>query len=77
MLGLLMGRWRLFMELIDPMVELLRFLSPTAMITIALMFFYPDAGVTSAAQIIVIGLLGLVIFTALLNLFKPARARPK
>jgi NitT/TauT family transport system permease protein/taurine transport system permease protein len=39
LLGILMGRFRFFMELVDPMIELLRFLSPTAMITIALIWF--------------------------------------
>ena len=37
--GLLMGRIRLFRELVDPCVEILRYLSPTAMITIAIIWF--------------------------------------
>ncbi len=38
-LGLLMGRLRLVNELADPIVEFLRFLSPTAMIPIAVIWF--------------------------------------
>jgi ABC-type nitrate/sulfonate/bicarbonate transport system permease component len=37
--GLLLARVRLFRELMDPIVELLRFLSPTAMISIAVIWF--------------------------------------
>jgi NitT/TauT family transport system permease protein/taurine transport system permease protein len=38
-LGLLMGRIRLLHDLADPIVELMRFLSPTAMIPIAVVWF--------------------------------------
>lgn len=37
-LGVLMGRLRILNELLDPFVELLRFLSPTAMIPIAIIW---------------------------------------
>ncbi|HTY65886.1 MAG TPA: ABC transporter permease [Alphaproteobacteria bacterium] len=38
-LGVLLGRVRLLNELLDPIVELLRYLSPTAMIPIAVIWF--------------------------------------
>ncbi len=38
-LGLFMGRLRLFNELADPIVEFMRFLSPTAMIPITIIWF--------------------------------------
>jgi NitT/TauT family transport system permease protein/taurine transport system permease protein len=38
-LGLFMGRIKLVNELVDPMIEFLRFLSPTAMIPIAVIWF--------------------------------------
>jgi ABC-type nitrate/sulfonate/bicarbonate transport system permease component len=39
MLGVLMGRMRILNELADPVVEILRYLSPTAMIPIAVIWF--------------------------------------
>lgn len=38
-LGVLLGRVRLLNELLDPVIELLRYLSPTAMIPIAVIWF--------------------------------------
>ncbi|UPJ71893.1 ABC transporter permease [Bradyrhizobium sp. 187] len=38
-LGVLLGRIRLLHDLLDPIIELLRYLSPTAMIPIALIWF--------------------------------------
>ena len=38
-IGVLLGRIRLFHDLFDPIVELLRYLSPTAMISIAVIWF--------------------------------------
>jgi NitT/TauT family transport system permease protein/taurine transport system permease protein len=38
-IGVLLGRIRLFHDLFDPIVELLRYLSPTAMIPIAVIWF--------------------------------------
>ena len=38
-IGVLLGRFRLIHELFDPIVELLRYLSPTAMIPIAVIWF--------------------------------------
>lgn len=38
-LGILMGRLQLLNELLDPIIEALRYLSPTAMITIAVIWF--------------------------------------
>lgn len=38
-IGVLLGRFRLLHELLDPIVELLRYLSPTAMIPIAVIWF--------------------------------------
>jgi NitT/TauT family transport system permease protein/taurine transport system permease protein len=38
-LGVLLGRIRLLHDLLDPIIELLRFLSPTAMIPIAVIWF--------------------------------------
>jgi ABC-type nitrate/sulfonate/bicarbonate transport system permease component len=38
-LGVLVGRIRLVHDLLDPMIELLRYLSPTAMIPIAIIWF--------------------------------------
>ena len=38
-LGVLLGRVRLLHDLLDPIVELLRYLSPTAMIPIAVIWF--------------------------------------
>jgi NitT/TauT family transport system permease protein/taurine transport system permease protein len=38
-LGVLLGRVRLLNELLDPIIELLRYLSPTAMIPIAVIWF--------------------------------------
>ncbi len=38
-LGVLLGRIRLLNELLDPVIELLRYLSPTAMIPIAVIWF--------------------------------------
>jgi ABC-type nitrate/sulfonate/bicarbonate transport system permease component len=40
--GVLLGRIRLLHELLDPIMELLRYLSPTAMITIAVIWFGID-----------------------------------
>ena len=37
--GVLLGRIRILHELLDPILELLRYLSPTAMITIAVIWF--------------------------------------
>ena len=39
MLGVLLGRIRMLHDLFDPIIELLRFLSPTAMIPIAVIWF--------------------------------------
>ena len=39
-LGVLLGRIRILHELLDPIMELLRYLSPTAMITIAVCLLY-------------------------------------
>lgn len=39
LLGVLLGRVRLLNELLDPIIELLRYLSPTAMIPIAVIWF--------------------------------------
>jgi ABC-type nitrate/sulfonate/bicarbonate transport system permease component len=39
MLGVLLGRIRVLNELLDPVIELLRYLSPTAMIPIAVIWF--------------------------------------
>lgn len=39
LLGVLMGRMRILHELLDPIMELLRYLSPTAMIPIAVIWF--------------------------------------
>lgn len=39
MLGVLLGRIKLLHDLLDPIIELLRFLSPTAMIPIAVIWF--------------------------------------
>ena len=58
-LGIFMGRFRFFMELIDPMIELLRFLSPTAMITIALIWF--GIGETSKYFLVFWGVLFIVM----------------
>jgi NitT/TauT family transport system permease protein/taurine transport system permease protein len=38
-LGLLMGRMRLLSQLFDPIIEVMRYLSPTAMIPIAVIWF--------------------------------------
>lgn len=38
-LGVLLGRLRLLQDLLDPIIELLRYLSPTAMIPIAVIWF--------------------------------------
>ena len=38
-LGVILGRFRLVNELLDPIIELLRYLSPTAMIPIAVIWF--------------------------------------
>lgn len=59
--GLLMGRLRLFMELADPVLELLRYLSPTAMITIAIIWF--GIGETSKYFLVFWGVLFIVIIS--------------
>jgi ABC-type nitrate/sulfonate/bicarbonate transport system permease component len=57
--GLLMGRIRLFRELVDPTVEILRYLSPTAMITIAVIWF--GIGETSKYFLVFWGVLFIVL----------------
>lgn len=58
-IGLLMGRIRLFRELVDPTVEILRYLSPTAMITIAVIWF--GIGETSKYFLVFWGVLFIVL----------------
>lgn len=61
-LGVLLGRIRLVNELLDPVIELLRYLSPTAMIPIAVIWF--GIGETSKYFLIFWGTFFIVLVNA-------------
>ena len=63
LLGVIMGRIRLINELADPIVELLRYLSPTAMIPIAVIWF--GIGETSKYFLIFWGTLFFVLINTI------------
>ena len=54
-LGVLLGRLRMLNELLDPIIELMRYLSPTAMIPIAVIWF--GIGETSKVLVIFLAML--------------------
>ena len=60
-LGVLLGRIRLVNDLLDPIIELLRYLSPTAMIPIAVIWF--GIGETSKYFLIFWGTFFIVLIT--------------
>lgn len=69
-LGVLMGRIRIFRELTDPVVELLRYTSPTAMISIAIIWF--GIGESSKYFLVFWG----VVFIVLVNTWEGVRQTP-
>jgi NitT/TauT family transport system permease protein/taurine transport system permease protein len=72
-LGLFMGRIRLVNELVDPMIEFLRFLSPTAMIPIAVIWF--GIGELSKYFLIFWGTIFIVLINTIAGVIRTPKAR--
>jgi NitT/TauT family transport system permease protein/taurine transport system permease protein len=74
-LGVLMGRIRLISELTDPIVEVLRYLSPTAMIPIAVIWF--GIGETSKYFLIFWGTFFFVLINTVAGVVRTPVARQR
>jgi ABC-type nitrate/sulfonate/bicarbonate transport system permease component len=74
-LGVLMGRIRLVNELTDPVVEVLRYLSPTAMIPIAVIWF--GIGETSKYFLIFWGTFFFVLINTIAGVVRTPIARQR
>src|SRR2546428_3136990 len=72
-LGVLMGRIRVVHDLLDPVIEFFRFLSPTAMIPIAVIWF--GIGETSKSFLIFGGTFFIVLINAVRGVIAPPWAR--
>lgn len=72
-LGLFMGRIRLINELVDPIIEFLRFLSPTAMIPIAVIWF--GIGELSKYFLIFWGTIFIVLINTIAGVIRTPKAR--
>jgi ABC-type nitrate/sulfonate/bicarbonate transport system permease component len=72
-LGLLMGRLKMLEDLFDPIIEFLRFLSPTAMIPIAVIWF----GIGEAPKYFLIfwGTFFIVLINTVAGVLKTPKAR--
>jgi len=72
-LGLLMGRMKMLEDLFDPIIEFLRFLSPTAMIPIAVIWF----GIGEAPKYFLIfwGTFFIVLINTVAGVLKTPKAR--
>jgi NitT/TauT family transport system permease protein/taurine transport system permease protein len=73
LLGLFMGRIRLISELVDPIIEFLRFLSPTAMIPIAVIWF--GIGESSKYFLIFWGTIFIVLISTVAGVMRTPIAR--
>ena len=74
-LGVLLGRIRILHDLLDPIVELLRYLSPTAMIPIAVIWF--GIGETSKYFLIFWGTFFIVLVNATAGVWRTPIARQR
>jgi NitT/TauT family transport system permease protein/taurine transport system permease protein len=74
-LGVLLGRLRLLHDLLDPIMELLRYLSPTAMIPIAVIWF--GIGETSKYFLIFWGTFFIVLVNATAGVWRAPIARQR
>ena len=75
LLGVLMGRLRLLNEMMDPIVELLRYHSPTAMISIAVIWF--GIGETSKYFLIFWGTFFIVLINAIAGVLRTPLTRQR
>jgi NitT/TauT family transport system permease protein len=73
--GVLLGRIRLLHDLLDPIIELLRFLSPTAMIPIAVIWF--GIGELSKYFLIFWGTLFIVLISTIAGVWRAPIARQR
>jgi NitT/TauT family transport system permease protein/taurine transport system permease protein len=74
-LGVLLGRLRLVNDLLDPVIELLRYLSPTAMIPIAVIWF--GIGETSKYFLIFWGTFFIVVINTTAGVWRAPIARQR
>ena len=74
-LGVLLGRLKVLNELLDPIIELLRFLSPTAMIPIAVIWF--GIGETSKYFLIFWGTFFIVLINTTAGVWRAPIARQR
>jgi NitT/TauT family transport system permease protein len=74
-LGVLLGRIRLLHDLLDPIIELLRYLSPTAMIPIAVIWF--GIGETSKYFLIFWGTFFIVLINTTAGVWRAPVARQR
>jgi ABC-type nitrate/sulfonate/bicarbonate transport system permease component len=74
-LGVLLGRIRLLHDLLDPIIELLRYLSPTAMIPIAVIWF--GIGETSKYFLIFWGTFFIVLINTTAGVWRAPIARQR
>ena len=74
-LGVLMGRLRIVNELLDPVIEVLRYLSPTAMIPIAVIWF--GIGETSKYFLIFWGTFFFVLINTIAGVMRTPLARQR
>ena len=75
LIGVLLGRVRLLHELLDPIVELLRYLSPTAMIPIAVIWF--GIGELSKYFLIFWGTFFIVLINTTVGVWRAPAARQR
>jgi NitT/TauT family transport system permease protein/taurine transport system permease protein len=73
--GVIMGRLRVVYELLDPVVEILRYLSPTAMIPIAVIWF--GIGETSKYFLIFWGCFFFVLINTIAGVLRTPLARER
>src|SRR5919204_7026184 len=73
-MGVLLGRIRLLHDLLDPIIELLRYLSPTAMIPIAVIWF--GIGEMSKYFLIFWGTFFIVIINTVAGVWRRRSCRP-
>jgi NitT/TauT family transport system permease protein/taurine transport system permease protein len=74
-IGVLMGRLRIVNELLDPVIEVLRYLSPTAMIPIAVIWF--GIGETSKYFLIFWGTFFFVLINTVAGVIRTPVARQR
>jgi NitT/TauT family transport system permease protein/taurine transport system permease protein len=72
-MGVLLGRVRLLHDLLDPIMELLRYLSPTAMIPIAVIWF--GIGEMSKYFLIFWGTIFIVLINTIAGVIRTPKAR--